>query len=303
MVSSSPAQKLALRSLALAALIAAAACVWTAPARAASCSSDNVAYPGNDADSPAYANWMAVRAAAARIPSELPVMAGLVESGLRNLNYGDADSVGFFQMRTSIWNTGEYKGYLKNPELQIKWFLDTAANVRAAYIKNGKADPAKSNSDYGVWIADIERPAKQYRGRYQPRLKEAQDLINQTCTNLVGVNVLAPTSSLRIKRRQHPARSGALAVRVSCPNVACITTLSAQFRLPGRRGVLKLSSDVTMLAAGSPTHVKIAVPRTVRSSIRKRLRGRTTTRARLRISVAGTNGAATVRVRKITIAR
>ena len=33
-------------------------------------------------------------------------MASLVESGMKNLNFGDADSVGFFQMRVGIWNQG-----------------------------------------------------------------------------------------------------------------------------------------------------------------------------------------------------
>ena len=37
-------------------------------------------------------------------------MAGLVESGLQNLDGGDADSVGFFQMRVGIWNKGDYAG-------------------------------------------------------------------------------------------------------------------------------------------------------------------------------------------------
>ena len=60
------------------------------------------------------------------LPAELPVMAGLVESGLRNLNYGDADSVGFFQMRVGIWDQGDYAGYPDKPELQLKWFLDQA---------------------------------------------------------------------------------------------------------------------------------------------------------------------------------
>ena len=38
-------------------------------------------------------------------------MAALVESGMRNLDHGDADSVGFFQMRVGIWNQGDYAGY------------------------------------------------------------------------------------------------------------------------------------------------------------------------------------------------
>lgn len=302
MISTNRAVKFPLLALAATAMLLAAGAVWSSAARAATCGSV-VDYPGDSASGQSFANWMANGALAAKIPGELPVMAALVESGLENLNHGDADSVGFFQMRTSIWNTGVYKGYLKKPALQLKWFIDQATAVRASYIKNGKADPATATSRYGVWIADIERPASQYRGRYQPRLKEAQDLISQTCPNLVGVNVLAPTSSLSIKRKQHPGRTGAIAVRVSCPNSACVASGSAQFRLPGRRGVIKVSSDTAMIAAGSHATVKLHVGRSLRQSIRKRLAGGATTRARLRVSVAGLSGASTVRVRKILLAR
>lgn len=291
-----------LRALAATALLLVAALVWSGAARAATCGRA-VGYPGDAASSAAFANWMANGAYRARVPSELPVMAALVESGLRNLSYGDADSVGFFQMRTSIWNSGQYRGYLRNPDLQMRWFLDQAAAVRAAYIRNGKGDPARRSSRYGVWIADIERPAAQYRDRYQLRLKDARELVQQTCPGLVGVNVLAPVSNLRISRRQRPARSGAILVGVRCPKALCLASVSARFRLPGRRGVIRLSSDTTMLPAGGRAVVRVGLPGSVRGSIRKRLGRGHTAAARLRISVAGANGAATVRVRKILLAR
>ena len=277
--------------------------VFNSPAAHAASCGGAVGYPGDAATTVEVANWMANGAIAKKLPGELPVMAGLVESGLRNLNYGDADSVGFFQMRTSFWDKAPYKGYLKNPDLQLQWFTDQAAAVRSNYIAKGKGDPATSDATYGVWIADIERPAAQYRGRYQLRIKEARDLISQTCPDLVGVNVLASTSSLRIKRRQHPARTGAIAFQVRCPQAVCIASATAMFRLPGRRKLVKLGSDTAMIAAGSRTKVKIPVPHSIRKGIRSRLPGRARAHTRLRISVAGTNGAATVRVRKIAIAR
>ena len=55
---------------------------------------DPLAYPGDDASPRALAAWMAAHAARAGLPPELPVMAALTESGLRNLSYGDRDSVG-----------------------------------------------------------------------------------------------------------------------------------------------------------------------------------------------------------------
>src|SRR5207342_3362571 len=99
----------------------------------------------------------------------------LVESGMKNLNFGDADSVGFFQMRVGIWNQGAYAGYPEKPELQVKWFLDNAETVKKARIAAGK--PIDDPNSYGDWIADVERPAEQYRGRYQTKLAEAQSLL------------------------------------------------------------------------------------------------------------------------------
>jgi hypothetical protein len=280
--------------------LAAIGAVWSAPAQAATCGKP-VAYPGDAASPELFANWMANAAAARGLPGELPVMAGLVESGLKNLNYGDADSIGFFQMRTSIWDKGIYAGYAKNPDLQIKWFTDQAISVRNYYKTSGKGDPAASSGTYGVWIADIERPAEAYRGRYQLHLAEAQKLVAATCVDLQGVNVLAPVSHLTIKRKQHPSRTGSISVRVSCPKDQCISTVGASFRVPGRRGVVKLSSDTAMIAAGGHVTVKVAVPH----AVRKRLRtlGRSTTNARLRVSVAGINGASTVRIRNISLAK
>ena len=70
-------------------------------------------------------------------------MAALVESDVKNLNYGDADSVGFFQMRVGIWNHGEYAGYPERPELQAKWFIDTALAVKKDRIGDGDVDFGK----------------------------------------------------------------------------------------------------------------------------------------------------------------
>ncbi len=114
---------------------------------------------------------MAKEAEKRGLPHELPVMASLVESGLKNVQGGDRDSVGFFQMRLGIWNNGPYAGYPDKPELQIKWFLDQAEAVKKQRIARGQ--PIDDPKQYGEWIADVERPAEQFRGRYQLRLDEA----------------------------------------------------------------------------------------------------------------------------------
>jgi cell wall-associated NlpC family hydrolase len=120
---------------------------------------------------------MAKQAEARGLPRELPLMASLVESGMRNVHYGDADSVGFYQMRVGIWNRGDYAGYPDDPKLQVKWFLDQAEAVKAQRISRGL--PVDDPNQYGEWIADVERPAEQYRGRYQLKLAEATNLLKQ----------------------------------------------------------------------------------------------------------------------------
>jgi hypothetical protein len=39
---------------------------------------------------------------------------------------------------------------------------------------------------YGEWIADIERPATQFRGRYQLRLEEARKLLGGASAEVVA---------------------------------------------------------------------------------------------------------------------
>ncbi len=137
------------------------------------------AYPGDAAPPPLLAAWMATGATSAGLPGELPVMGALVESGLQNLTFGDADARGYFQMRESIWNTGRYAGFPENPSLQLLWFTDYATQAGAGRAAQGidNADPAT----WGEWVADVERPAEQYRGRYQLRLAEASQLIAAGC--------------------------------------------------------------------------------------------------------------------------
>ena len=135
------------------------------------------AYPGDNAPKEQIAAWMAGQAEKRGLPPELPLMASLVESGMKNLNFGDADSVGFFQMRVGIWNQGEYAGYPDKPELQVKWFLDTAEQVKKQRVAAGK--PIDDPNSFGEWIADVERPAEQYRYRYQEKLAEAKDLLSR----------------------------------------------------------------------------------------------------------------------------
>jgi hypothetical protein len=142
-----------------------------------------VAYPGDDAPSGAIAEWMARGARARRVPGELPVMAALVESGLHNIRGGDSDSLGYFGMRTAIWDSGKYAGFPDHPDLQLTWFIDQALAIWAARVAAGDLAYGTDPTRWGEWIADITRPAEQYRGRYQLRLGEARALIGASCAS------------------------------------------------------------------------------------------------------------------------
>ena len=120
---------------------------------------------------------MAERAFKAGLPPELPVMAALVESNLTNLHLPEVDSVGFFQMRVGIWNQGPYAGFPDDPELQLQWFVDQALFFAAIRIAQGEVDLYINDLRYGEWIADVQRPAAEFRGRYQLRLEDARTLI------------------------------------------------------------------------------------------------------------------------------
>ncbi len=136
------------------------------------------AYPGDGAPKEEIAAWMSRRAQEAGLPPELPVMASLVESGLTNIQGGDADSVGFFQMRAGIWDQGAYAGFQHDPEKQLQWFIDEAVALKQQRLAQGVTDFGQDPSKFGQWIADIERPAEEYRGRYQLRLDEAHGLLS-----------------------------------------------------------------------------------------------------------------------------
>jgi hypothetical protein len=116
-------------------------------------------------------------------------MASLVESGLRNLQGSDRDSVGYFQMRVGIWNAGPYAGFPEQPELQLTWFVDQALAVLDRRIAAGL--PTGPNA-YGDWIADVELPPEELRGRYQLRLDEARGLVGAACVGLPPAVAAAP---------------------------------------------------------------------------------------------------------------
>ena len=201
-----------------AALVAGSAFPGTTPVSAAAtgCSAP-VGYPGDSAETVAISRWMAHGARARAVPGELPVMAALVESGLRNLQHGDTDTVGYFQMRVSIWNAGEYAGFPDNPQLQLEWFLDQATMVRNAALTEGDGEFGRDPGAWGEWAADVIRPAEQYRHLYQLELQEARELVGPACAGPPDVprRLTIGHAGRRFEGRLRPAGACATQQRVS----------------------------------------------------------------------------------------
>ena len=128
-------------------------------------------YPGDDAPKEQIAAWMAAEAKKRGLPAQLPVMAALVESNLTNVNFGDADSLGYFQMRVSIWNR-RVRRLRRRPREAGRLVPRHRRTRQGPTPRRGQSitDP----NQFGEWIADVERPAEQYRGRYQLKLDDSQ---------------------------------------------------------------------------------------------------------------------------------
>lgn len=89
--------------------------------------------------------------------------AGWVESWLNNLNCGDADSIGVFQMRPSMgWGTYDQ---LQDVTYQVNKWLDVAAPLEAKYSTSGQL------------AQGVERSA--YPTRYDQAAATAQKYINE----------------------------------------------------------------------------------------------------------------------------
>ena len=56
--------------------------------------------------------------------------------------------------------------------------LSAGAPPAVAAADIPRAAPIDDPEQFGDWIADVERPAAQFRGRYQPRLGEARELLS-----------------------------------------------------------------------------------------------------------------------------
>jgi hypothetical protein len=186
------------------------------------------AYPGKGADREAIASWMARGAALRDVPEQLPVMAALAESGLRNLNKRGNPFAGFFSMHRSL-SKGPYRGFPKKPDLQLLWFLDTAVTVRQREIAEGDEDYGTDSDSYGTWIADVERPAPENRKGYQPYLDDAGELLDEPCRpSSHEPDETPPPLRVSAAGRQQDV----VVVKARCPREVCLVGARAE---PTRR--------------------------------------------------------------------
>lgn len=266
------------RRASLVAMLAAALLATAVPASARATPCTTVPdYPGDAAPQAAIAAWMATGATTMGLPGELPVMGALVESELRNLNYGDADRLGYFQMRTGIWDNGPYTGFPTNPSLQLLWFTDQAKLVGTHRAAMGidNADP----STWGEWVADVLNPPAQLRGRYQLRLADAQALIVGGCPPpllpadtvpppLTPADTVPPRLALGGSIRL-ASRARAVSVQVRCVTEACRVDAVGVVRIEGRKRRLGLRRASASVAAGEAAILRLRLPLAARRALRQ----------------------------------
>jgi cell wall-associated NlpC family hydrolase len=119
----------------------------------------HAAQTGSEQSRSKIAAWMARRASAAGIPPELPVMAALSQSSLTDQPSDRQDAAGYFDMSVEAWDRGPYEGFAEDPDLQLAWFLDRAAVVRAERVAAGDSAYGQDPSSWHQWIsAAVERP-------------------------------------------------------------------------------------------------------------------------------------------------
>jgi hypothetical protein len=256
-------------------------------------------YPGDSAPKAQIAAWMASGAVAAGLPGELPVMGALVESGLQNLGYGNADSAGFFGMRVSIWDQGPYAGFPANPPLQLQWFVDQAIAANQRRVSAGLPPYGPDSNLWGEWVADVERPAAQYRGRYQLHLAEAGGLIAVGCAPpgtpipvlpAQDPDAAAPPMRVAGKRVQDPLARSRIVLEVACPGEACVARARGTLAVPGAARVYRIRSSPQQIPRGGKAKLTLRLSAGLRRAVRRALRTRARLRARIVVTAEDAAG-------------
>lgn len=208
-------------------------------------------YPGDGADKARIARWMARGAALRGLPDELPAMVALAETGVADISSPDRRYVGYFQMDIKLWNTGLYKGYATNPDLQLRWFTDYAVLVRQRAIAEGDSEYGRDPLAWGRWAGVVENPGAPAVSHYQSRLEEAQALVGGDC---LPTGVVPDTTPPALKVRAAKRQQGTISLRVRCADGPCMAgaaALDADGRHRGRaRAATVTPGKATTLTIG-----------------------------------------------------
>jgi hypothetical protein len=171
----------------------------------------------------------------------------------------------------------------------VNWFLDSASAVRQRRVAEGRPDPAKDERAFGLWIADVERPAPENRSGYQPHLAEARELIAGKCAAPVSDDTTPPRLLTRVATSQHPLAAGGIVVSMSCPDQDCLAGATADFGERTRRAAAREP------APRGYTVLSVAVPRATRRALRA---GRS---VRAGVTVCAADAAANVSTRRRSV--
>ena len=159
-------------------------------------------------------------------PGELPVMASLVESGLANLNHGDRDSVGFFQMRLGIWNRGAL------PRLSQRRRAAAQVVPRPSHCAEGRR----------IAAGDGElRPRSEHMGQLDRRRRAPRRALPlplsraaRRCTRARGASVSATRRRGSRRRSAASAPAGAVSAAALAENARAVDPDAARPRRRGR---------------------------------------------------------------------
>ena len=155
------------------------------------------------------------RRATAACRTSCPVMAAIAESGLRNLE-GDSYQ-GFFGMHESL-NAGDYRGFPRNPDLQVKWFLDTAGLVRQRRVAEGRATPRRTRRPTAAGSPTSSGRRPRTAPATSPTSTRRRALIAGKCAPThQRRHDRRPASKRASRRSQRPLTTGGIVIQVAAP--------------------------------------------------------------------------------------
>jgi hypothetical protein len=155
--------------------------------------------------------------------------------------------------------------------------------VESDRSRRGLTSRIDDSSQWGAWVADIERPAQQYRGRYQPRLAEARSLIGDACAGAGPAGPVAPGLVLAGTRRQSIAARRGIVVTVTCTRAPCLARARASVVLGKPAKTYSFTSTSRLLDQGERGSLAIGFGRSYGRISRALRRG-----TRLRAAITGT---------------